>query len=40
MYLVNDTLDYFQIKSGKFSERFNKCQISKTIKDSYDLISL
>lgn len=38
LFLVNDTLDYFQIKSGKFTARIEKTNINELVKNCFDLI--
>ncbi|CDW89193.1 multi-sensor hybrid histidine kinase [Stylonychia lemnae] len=39
-YLVNDTLDYFQIKSGKFTQKPIKFKAIEIVEFSFDLISI
>ena len=40
MFLVNDTLDFFQIKSCKFSLKKKKFTLQKLIKNSFDLVRI
>lgn len=40
LYLVNDTLDYFQIKSGKFSKTEGPLNIDDLVKGTFDLVSV
>lgn len=40
LHLVNDTLDYFQIRSGKFVKRESKFFLQKMIDDCLNLISV
>lgn len=38
--MVNDTLDYFQIRSGKFSQKPVQFKINDIVDFSFDLISI
>jgi len=38
--LVNDTLDYYQIKSGKFTQKLSPFAIRDVVEGCFDLISL
>ena len=38
--LVNDTLDYYQIKSGKFSLRKESFKVRDIVDSCFDLVSL
>lgn len=38
-FLVNDTLDYFQIKSGKFVKKDKSFLLKNVVEGSMDLIS-
>ena len=38
-YLVNDTLDFFQIKSGKFSIKKYRFDVEEQVEKCFDLIS-
>ena len=40
MYLVNDTLDYFQIKSDKFVKKEGKFKVRDLVDSCLDLISI
>ena len=40
LYLVNDTLDYFQIKSGKFKEKISTFTITEVVEGCFSLISM
>ena len=40
LFLVNDTLDYFQIKSGKFSPREETFKIRDLIQHNMEYISV
>ena len=40
MFLVNDTLDYFQIKSGKFTLKNEKISIRELINNCFDLVQI
>ena len=40
IYLVNDTLDYYMIKSGKFSSRMGPVNIQDMVKGCLDLVSI
>jgi len=39
LHLVNDTLDFFQIKSGKFNKKESVCQLNEIIEDCFDLVT-
>jgi K+-sensing histidine kinase KdpD len=39
MFLVNDTLDYFQIKSGKFVKMDKSFRIKNLVENTFELIS-
>ena len=39
-FLVDDTLDYYQIKSNKFSLKVSKFTIEEVVENSFDLISI
>ncbi len=39
MYLVNDTLDFFQIKSGKFKFKNEAVKIKDMISQCFDFVS-
>lgn len=40
MYLVNDTLDYFQIKSGKFNKKETTFSIQEVVDNIFELIQV
>jgi signal transduction histidine kinase len=40
MYIVNDTLDFYQIKSGKFSLRPEAFSINEMVEQGLDLVAL
>lgn len=40
MFLVNDTLDFFQIKFNKFKEKKSNVKIAEMIEQCFDLISI
>jgi len=40
LFLVNDTLDYYEIKSGKFTSRPSTFNIRDLIEDCFDLIDI
>lgn len=39
LYLVNDSLDYYQIKSNKFSQKIGPFSIKQVVNDCFSLIS-
>lgn len=39
-FLVNDTLDYFQIKSGKFKQRKMHFKLHDLVKECFDLVDI
>ena len=40
LFLVNDTLDYYQIKAGKFTQKRSSFSIRDAVEGCFDLISL
>jgi signal transduction histidine kinase len=38
LFLVNDTLDYFQIKSGKFKFKLSPNNLMEVVQQSFELI--
>lgn len=40
LFLVNDTLDYFMIRSGKFKIKCSPCSISEVVQHCFQLISI
>jgi signal transduction histidine kinase len=40
LFLVNDTLDFYQIKSGKFIQRVTSFSITEEIENCFDLIAI
>lgn len=40
LYLVNDTLDYFQIRSGKFKIKNGNVNINELIAQCFELIKI
>lgn len=39
LYLINDTLDYYQIKSGKFKARLENFSLQELIEQTFQLFS-
>lgn len=39
-YLVCDTLDYFEIKSGKFAKKCDTFNLEKAVESAFDLIGI
>ena len=40
LFLVNDTLDFFQIKSGKFKMKCSPCNLAEVIASCFELIQI
>ena len=40
LYLVNDTLDYYQIKSNKFKKRMAAFRVDEVIQNCLNLVSI
>lgn len=40
LYLVNDTLDYYQIKSGKFLKKDGYFNVASLLQNCFDLVSI
>ena len=40
MFLVNDTLDFFQIKSGKFELKDSYFNLQELVESTFDLVSI
>lgn len=40
LYLVNDTLDYFQIRSGKFKKSEGPINIRELVNGTFDLVAI
>jgi signal transduction histidine kinase len=40
LFLVNDTLDYFQLKSGKFARRDCNFTVKELIENTFELITV
>lgn len=40
LFLVNDTLDYFQIKSGKFKHKFVNFRLEQIISQCFELVQI
>ncbi len=40
LHLVNDTLDYFQIKSGKFDLKLSTFSVGDLIESAFGLVSI
>jgi signal transduction histidine kinase len=40
LYLVNDTLDFYQIKSGKFNSKPGRFNLRELVENSFEIISM
>ncbi len=40
LFLVNDLLDFFQIKNGKFRKNLQWCNLNVTLKDLLEMFNL